>query len=185
MDFAARACARILADSATDPYGGFSPSIYETARLVTFAPALAGHEGRMAFLLAEQREDGGWGRPDSYGLLPSLSATEALLTELRRTGDLALGLAAGRGLQALYSRLSAADFTLPDTVAVEILVPGLIADINTQLPELLPGMSTWKPLPDPPGSNPEVMVTWVASAKVQSFRGIVFRSPRTESRTRI
>jgi hypothetical protein len=125
--------ARVLADMAADPYGEFSPSIYETARLVSLAPDLAGHAERTRFLVNEQNGDGGWGRPDSYGLLPTLSAAEALLAESWRTGDPALVLAAGKGVRSAAARLSTRDETLPDTVAVELLVPGLILDINTHL----------------------------------------------------
>ncbi|HKS46533.1 MAG TPA: prenyltransferase/squalene oxidase repeat-containing protein [Amycolatopsis sp.] len=152
------AAAGVLADLSADPYGQFSPSPYETARLVTLAPDLAGHAGRMRFLLAEQNGDGGWGRPDGYGLLPTLSATEALLAELHRTRDVTVGLAAGRGLQALLTRLATDDTTLPDTVAVEVLVPGLVLDINTRLDDL--DAQPWpalhgRRLPYPKGTNPE------------------------------
>jgi squalene-hopene cyclase-like protein/prenyltransferase/squalene oxidase-like repeat protein len=136
MDQAADVGARLLADMSADPYGEFSPSLYETARLVALAPGLAGHAGRMRFLLATQNSDGGWGRPDGYGLLPTLSATEALLRESRRTRDPAAALAAGRGLQTLLTREAGGETALPDTVAVEILIPGLILDINTHLDEL-------------------------------------------------
>ncbi|MFD2416732.1 prenyltransferase/squalene oxidase repeat-containing protein [Amycolatopsis pigmentata] len=143
-----------------DPHGQFSPSVYETARLVTLVPGLAGHGGRIRFLLAEQNADGGWGRPDSYGLLPTLSATESLLAESRRARNPVVGLAAGRGLQALYTRWSDGEITLPDTVAVEILVPALIADINAHL-EALDAESSpvlqGRRLPDPPGTNSELL----------------------------
>ncbi|GLY68872.1 prenyltransferase/squalene oxidase repeat-containing protein [Amycolatopsis taiwanensis] len=155
MDQAAGVGARILADMSADPYGQFSPSIYETARLVSLAPDLAGHAGRMRFLLTEQNADGGWGRPDSYGLLPTLSATEALLAESHRTGNLKLVLAAGRGLQSVLTRLYAGDETLPDTVAVELLVPGLVLDINAHLDRL--GTEPGRRLPYPKGTQPELL----------------------------
>ncbi|GAA2878248.1 hypothetical protein GCM10010517_40260 [Streptosporangium fragile] len=69
-----------------DPWGQVSASAYETGRLVSLAPWLAGHAGRVRFLLDTQRPDGGWGAPGGYALVPTLSATEALLAELcRRT----------------------------------------------------------------------------------------------------
>jgi halimadienyl-diphosphate synthase len=156
MDGAAGVCARVLADMSADPHGQFSPSVYETARLVTLVPGLAGHAERVRFLLAEQNDDGGWGRPDSYGLLPTLSATEALLTESRRTRNPITGLAAGRGLQALFTRWSDGGTKLPDTVAVEILAPALVLDINTHLGAL--EAESWpalgcRRLPDPPGTS--------------------------------
>ena len=152
--------ARVLADMAADPYGEFSPSIYETARLVSLAPDLAGHAERTRFLVNEQNGDGGWGRPDSYGLLPTLSAAEALLAESWRTGDPALVLAAGKGVRSAAARLSTRDETLPDTVAVELLVPGLILDINTHLDllgtEAAPELDGRR-LPYPKGTRPELL----------------------------
>ncbi|MFI0484236.1 prenyltransferase/squalene oxidase repeat-containing protein [Actinomadura sp. 9N215] len=65
------------------PWGQVSPSVYETGRVVTFTPWLSGHEKRVDFLLETQRPDGAWGVPDDgYALVPTLSATEALLSEL-------------------------------------------------------------------------------------------------------
>jgi halimadienyl-diphosphate synthase len=157
---------RIIAETAADSYGAFSPSVYETARVVTLAPDLAGHRERMRFLRAGQQADGSWGGPEGYDLLPSLSATEALLTELRRTSDPELGPAADQGLKALFARLHPdAHPTLPDTVAVEILVPGLIADINAHLSELdtrpLPALDPWRGvrLPHLPGTYVDLLYT--------------------------
>lgn len=155
MDQVSGVGAHILADMSVDPYGQFSPSIYETARLVSFAPDLAGHAARMRFLINEQNADGGWGRPDSYGLLPTLSATEALLAESHRTEDRALALAAGRGLQSVFTRLSTDDDALPDTVAVELLVPGLVLDINAHLDRL--DSEPGRHLSYPKGTLPELL----------------------------
>ncbi|MDQ0381912.1 prenyltransferase/squalene oxidase repeat-containing protein [Amycolatopsis thermophila] len=134
---------------ATDPHGDFSPSVYETARLVALVPHLAGHANRVAFLLAEQAPDGGWGGPEGYGLLPTLSAVDALLAESGRTGAPAPAAAARRGLEALSTRwgprLRAA---LPDTVAVEILVPALVSAVNARLGAVLP---------HPDGTSPELL----------------------------
>jgi halimadienyl-diphosphate synthase len=146
----------------TDPYGDYSPSVYETARLVTLAPHLTGHANRVAFVLGEQAPDGGWGGPEGYGLLPTLSAAEALLSEFRRTRAPALLAAAGRGLEALSTRWGPdlrAD--LPDTVAVEILVPALVSAINAHL-DALEAADVAVPrrhhrLPDPDGTHPGVL----------------------------
>ncbi|MET9338754.1 prenyltransferase/squalene oxidase repeat-containing protein [Nonomuraea sp. NPDC003804] len=81
----------LLTDLMRRPWGQVSPSVYETGRLVTLAPWLVGHEERLAFLVATQRPDGSWGAPDGYGLVPTLSATEAILSALLRDGHGAPG----------------------------------------------------------------------------------------------
>jgi halimadienyl-diphosphate synthase len=65
----------LLAEVADEPSGHTSPSIYESGRLVTLAPWLTGHGDRIEYLLSRQRLDGGWGPPDGYALVPTLSAT--------------------------------------------------------------------------------------------------------------
>ncbi|GAB2969739.1 hypothetical protein GCM10017788_19940 [Amycolatopsis acidiphila] len=149
---------------AADSFGDFSPSLYETARVAVLAPRLAGHEGRIRFLLREQGRDGSWGGPGEYALLPTLSATEALFAELSRTADPQVGQAVSRGLQALFDRLER-PVALPDTVAVELLVPWLVAALNTRLAELemkpLPELEIWRygrRLPCPPGTYPEILL---------------------------
>jgi len=115
--------AALQAEMFADPWGEFSPSVYETARLVTRTPSLRGHMRRLRFLLDRQDEDGGWGGPAGYGLVPTLSATEALLTALRQLPsgvdyEEVVGSANG-GLRWLFERLNACrPPRLPDTVAV-------------------------------------------------------------------
>ncbi|WP_091670967.1 prenyltransferase/squalene oxidase repeat-containing protein [Amycolatopsis marina] len=127
----------------SDPSGDFSPSIYETARLVALTPSLRGHRRRLRFLLDQQRPDGSWGGPEGYSLIPTLSAIDALLAVLqhensnrdRGTGDVAGAL--GRGLHWLRGHLEpGAGTALPDTVAVEMLAPGLVSAINLRLDQL-------------------------------------------------
>ncbi|MQA06953.1 MAG: prenyltransferase [Pseudonocardiaceae bacterium] len=150
-----KAVSKLLAELPSDPFGKFSPSVYETGRVVTFAPELAGHLERVQFLLDRQHEDGSWGGPDEYRLVPALSATEALLSTLRNTPDsdpvphAPLVRAAATGLDWLFSQLNGTHrVTFPDTVAVEIVVPGLIDEINTHLDRLdddpLPGLDPWR-----------------------------------------
>ncbi|MBF8189309.1 hypothetical protein ITP53_26960 [Nonomuraea sp. K274] len=117
------------------PWGQVSASIYETGRLVTLAPWLTGHRERVEYLLKTQRPDGSWGAPDGYGLVPTLSATEALLA----AGSTE---AAHRGLAALRERLPHAG-ELPDMPAVDLIVPSLVALINAH--------GAGEPLPLPPG----------------------------------
>jgi Squalene-hopene cyclase C-terminal domain/Prenyltransferase and squalene oxidase repeat len=155
----------LLSEMSTDSQGEFSASIYETGRLVRHTPALRGHVRRVRFLLERQRKDGGWGGPEGYGLVPALSATDALLAVLRHLPDGChydeVADSVDRGLHALFLRLNTGNPPeLPDTVAVEIIVPGLIADINEQLARLdrepISGFGGWSGghrLVPPEGTN--------------------------------
>jgi hypothetical protein len=147
----------LLTGVASDSCGEISISIYDTARLVAFVPWLIGHAARMRFLVLSQQRSGWWGGEDDYCLLPTLSATEALLTSIRRAENGAdsgilpdiLISAADRGLRVLFARFnSGRTVSLPDTVAVEILVPALVADINDHLDQLgsqpLRGLEAWR-----------------------------------------
>ncbi|HLV58510.1 MAG TPA: prenyltransferase/squalene oxidase repeat-containing protein [Natronosporangium sp.] len=127
--------ADLLNQVAGDDDGRVTPSGYETARLVVLAPWLAGHGARVNFLLRCQRRDGGWGGPDAYGLVPTLAAVCALLTEVRRvTGrgeHRRLARAAVHGVDALYRWLRAADrLRLPDTVGAPLIAPALLAEVR-------------------------------------------------------
>ncbi|MFV2178830.1 prenyltransferase/squalene oxidase repeat-containing protein [Actinomadura sp. LOL_016] len=155
------AAVRELVDGLIEhPWGQASASVYETGRLVTFSPWLSGHAERVAFLLARQRPDGTWGAPDDgYALVPTLSATEALLTVLTRGGTpgertpggaTAVARAAGRALGAVAARMcgpSAASLDLPDLPAIELIAPALVARINASLETLatrpLAGLEAW------------------------------------------
>ncbi|GAA3541253.1 hypothetical protein GCM10022419_021760 [Nonomuraea rosea] len=121
----------LVAELMAKPWGQVSLSVYETGRLVTIAPWLVGQRERVAYLLREQREDGSWGAPDGYGLVPSLSATEALLTAADRgDGDPVVLMPAARaGLASLRRVLEDAP-ELPDTPAIELIVPHLVSLIN-------------------------------------------------------
>jgi halimadienyl-diphosphate synthase len=162
--------AALPAEMLSDPWGEFSPSVYETARLVTRTPSLRGHARRLRFLLDHQNDDGGWGGPAGYSLVPTLSATEALLTALRQLPsginyDDVVG-SVDRGLRSLFERLNRGrPVALPDTVAVEIIVPGLIAEINAHLARLdrapLAGLGAWhgghRLIPHP-GADGELLI---------------------------
>ncbi|XVQ11935.1 prenyltransferase/squalene oxidase repeat-containing protein [Spirillospora sp. CA-255316] len=165
VDIAASA-QEIIDDLVEHPWGGSSPSVYETGRLVSLAPWLTGHAERLRFLLAEQRPDGGWGLPhDGYALIPTLSATEALLSALSTEpggaarpapGMLVPGLpvadvgrAAGRGLRLLSGWLAPGHaLDLPDMPAIEHIAPYLIERINAHLdaPAIrsIPGLESWR-----------------------------------------
>lgn len=123
---------RLVDEMAADPYGLTTPSIYETARLVASAPWLDGHRERVEFLLAQQHEDGTWGAPGAYGVLPTLSAVDALLSVAGTDGTAPVAGAARSGLAALAGRFSR-EARLPDTIAVELLAPWLVERIDQRL----------------------------------------------------
>lgn len=159
-----RARAReLLSGLAREPLGQVSDSVYETGRLVSLAPWLTGHGERLAYLLGAQRADGGWGGPEGYALVPTLSATEALLAELQARGGPAglpaaraalahtelsqmvtapvprpdrprLAQAADRGLCFLNRLLGGVEGTsLPDMPAIDVICHALIDSINRRL----------------------------------------------------
>jgi halimadienyl-diphosphate synthase len=137
----------LLSQVAADGYGSVSPSVYETGRLVRAARWLDGHKERLAYLLRSQRPDGGWGAPGGYGLVPTLSATDALLSEVDADAPAVdrgrLVDAASRGLHALFRWLGEhRPASTPDTIAVEFLVPCLVAEINGWLARRSAGSTT-------------------------------------------
>ncbi len=135
------AAAELIREMIEDPWGDVAPSTYDTARLVSLVPWLDGHAARLDFLCNTQGRDGGWGAPDGYGIVPTLSATEALISCLRRppgpgrgTDPGRLAPAAVRGLAALRRWLEPGTrVAVPDTIAVELVIPALVAAINRQL----------------------------------------------------
>jgi hypothetical protein len=150
----------LVGELTTEPWGRVSPSVYETGRVVTLAPWLTGHDARIDYLLDAQRADGGWGGPEGYALVPTLSATEALLGAALR-GDAALADAASRGLAALFGWLHGSSVPeLPDMPAIELIVASLTTKINSQLDELagspVAGLGRWlgdARLVPPPGMD--------------------------------
>jgi len=120
----------LIGQLTNEAWGYISPSVYETGRLVALAPWLTGHERRMEFLAATQRSDGAWGTPDEYALVPTLSATDALLgvsgERFRR--------AAAKGLAVLLRWLAGGPrLSMPDTPAIEVIVPALVSSVNRHL----------------------------------------------------
>ena len=170
--------AELVNSLVTLPWGQVSPSVYETGRVVALAPWLSGHERRISFLLGNQRADGGWGLSDhGYALVPTLSATEALLSVLVRSGRPdgaasdgaashgvhdpglreAVTRAAARGLRRLRTLLTGPTWAsppegeaVPDMPAIELIVPYLVERINGHLAALPASF----PPPDRDGAVP-------------------------------
>ncbi len=167
----AAAAGELLASLEAQPWGQVSPSVYETARLVALAPWLAGHAARQRFLARTQRPDGRWGQNGrsgtgaGYDLVPTLSATEAAMSVAERTGATDATLMAERGLDALHRLLASSPApALPDTPAIEIIVPALVGAINARLArDAAPaGAGRWRGLAQlshPPGSDPDLLAT--------------------------
>lgn len=147
------AAEQLLAGVLAQPWGQLSPSVYETARVATLAPWLPGQRARWEFLLERQQPDGWWGGHEGYRLVPTLSATEALLTALLRdrpdeTTRGRLLRAVDAGLHALTGLLRPQNAAgLPDTVAVELIVPALVEELNLHLARLAarepPALERW------------------------------------------
>ena len=131
---------RLLTQVLDDSQGQVSASVYDTARLMSHTPWLPGHTARLDYLLSHQSANGTWGGPGGYTIVPTLSATEALLTEVRRAGDLHSRVravqAVDAGLMALRDLFGRPVVSTPDTIAVEFLVPALVQAINATLDSL-------------------------------------------------
>ncbi|MDN3351097.1 prenyltransferase/squalene oxidase repeat-containing protein [Actinomadura sp. DC4] len=136
----------LVARLVAEPWGQVSPSVYETGRLVALSPGLTGHDQRVAHLLRTQQPYGGWGSPEpGYALVPTLSATDALLATLPGRGPRAEGASAG--LRVLFRWLRGPGALtgpeLPDLPAIELIVPSLIQSINRRLDETPPSGGWW------------------------------------------
>ncbi|MGI8311956.1 cytochrome P450 [Saccharopolyspora hattusasensis] len=128
VDAATDTVDRVVADLVADPGGNLYPSVYETGRLVSLAPWLAGHEQRIEFLRSAQQPDGTWSGPGTLALVPTLSAVEALLAAGRPGDSVERGLAAAADLLRQVERDG-----LPGTLIPFLIGPALVADINDRL----------------------------------------------------
>ncbi|WP_243718767.1 prenyltransferase/squalene oxidase repeat-containing protein [Actinomadura sp. KC06] len=145
----------LLTSLLTRPWGQVSLSVYETGRLISLSPWLAGHSRRVQYILDAQRPDGLWGAPGAYAVVPTLSAVEALLTVLRsragggtddegnsasKRNEADLGKVSGaldRALPPLLRRLPALNFGMfPDLPASDLIVGSLVGSINRHLDRL-------------------------------------------------
>ncbi|MGK5741716.1 prenyltransferase [Micromonospora sp. URMC 103] len=156
----------LLAAMLAEPAGRSSPSVYETGRVVSLAPWLTGHDERIAWLVARQRPDGAWGGPEGYALVPTLSATEALLAALLRrdggpVGRERLVRAVHDGLVALHDRLTGPTAPPPpDLPATDLIVPAMTELLAGRLDALrdqpVDALARWRgarPLPLPDGMD--------------------------------
>jgi hypothetical protein len=146
----------LVASIAATPWGQTSPSIYETGRLISLARRLPGHTGRVTFLLQHQNRDGTWGLPDGYGLVPTLSAVDALLHQHHTTPSTPdharIAPAVNAGLPAADHLLRATrDLSTPDTPLRQLIVASLIAQINRRLDGRAPHLAGPDVLSRPPG----------------------------------
>ena len=132
-----QAATDLIAALEADPWGRVGPSVYETARVLSFLPDLDGAAQRVAWVLDEQHPDGSWGEgPAPHRLLPTLSVVEALLRLL--VIDPAPDLPAARAASAVARALAvipelAGAGPIPDTAAIQILLPDLAACIDELL----------------------------------------------------
>lgn len=136
------AAEQLIEESMSDPWGDISPAVYDTARVLLLPRSLQ-PEGSLDFLLRKQKADGSWGGPNAYCLVPSLAATASLLYLTLKAalgeeiaGDASdVSLAAWRGLDFLATTLH--DITeLPDLVAIELILPALVEQIEETLTAL-------------------------------------------------
>ena len=107
--------------------GLISPSIYDTAQVIRYAPPEQGAEPALAWLLAQQAADGGWGFSGSpvLRLVPSLAALLALHQE-NHSGRFDRPIAAGL---AWWNDLSIDESSLDDLpVGAEVILPYLLRD---------------------------------------------------------
>lgn len=133
---------QLLQESIDDPWGDVSPAIYDTARVLLLPRSLQ-PEGSLDFILRQQKDDGSWGEPDAYCLVPTLAATASLLHLTLKAahgeevaGDAStVSLAAWRGLDFLASALPEQK-ELPDLVAIELIMPALVEEIEDTLTAL-------------------------------------------------
>ncbi|WP_328372317.1 prenyltransferase [Micromonospora zamorensis] len=146
----------LIAELSRHPSGRTSASPYETARLVSLAPWLPRHADRIQYLLAGQRPDGGWGGPDGYALVPTLSAVEGLLaTSLRDEpvgwSPTAVHDAVDRALRLLFDRaVGPATCPVPDLPAADLIVPALVDRIADQLADPPTQLAHWRGVGPPP-----------------------------------
>lgn len=132
---------KLLLESMHCPWGKLSPSVYDTAYSL-FLPSEIRPKESLEFILSNQNDNGSWGTPDTYCIVPTLAATaglfhltlkaacsEEIFKEQNRDR---IALAALNGLSFLRDILNQTT-SFPDTVAVELIIPALVEKIETTL----------------------------------------------------
>src|SRR5712691_4244539 len=141
LDDLAAEARQLVRESLADPWGEISASLYETARIVALLPSALRPAESLPYVLSQQQPDGSWGGavPMSYRLVPTLSATSMLLhlvQDVPEQFEREVLLRATRQAMSYLSTALRADISLPDTVAVELIVPQFLEDIHACLQEL-------------------------------------------------
>jgi squalene-hopene cyclase-like protein/prenyltransferase/squalene oxidase-like repeat protein len=151
----------VLAESFDDPRGRICPSYYDTAHVVRAwardparLPASLG-EPALRFLLDRQNPDGSWGWPSTprgYRLVPTLAAAVAMCA-VAEHHEPARAALAGALVYLSVPRQEHTPAELPDTVAVEYVVPALLEELRERLTvrgdqhrvaHLLPPFDAWR-----------------------------------------
>ncbi|MET8467120.1 prenyltransferase, partial [Micromonospora zamorensis] len=151
-----RAVDELIAELSRHPSGRTSASPYETARLVSLAPWLPRHADRIQYLLAGQRPDGGWGGPEGYALVPTLSAVEGLLAASLNDEPVGWSPAAvhdaiDRALRLLFDRLAGpSTCPVPDLPAADLIVPAMVDRIADHLADPPTWLAHWRGVGPPP-----------------------------------
>jgi hypothetical protein len=128
---------RVLGESLADSIGSITPAVYDTAHAVQL-PEHMRPPRSLDYLLSTQRPDGGWGTPDApmpYRVVPTLAATAALLDVAIAQHNPAVAQATNKALSfILDSRcLEHRPDSMPDTVAVETIVPAQLDHITSRV----------------------------------------------------
>lgn len=133
---AAAAALGTLRACLTDPVGVITPAVYDTAHAARLPEPLR-PLGGVEYLLEAQRRDGSWGPgevPSTYRVVPTVAAVATLGDESITWSMPAAREAALRGLSYLVTSGCLADpAALPDTVAVETIVPAELEQVTHHL----------------------------------------------------
>ena len=118
----------LIADLGKDG-GLFSPSLYDTAQVLRLYPPAQGVRPGLAWLMAQQQADGGWG-DRSVPLardIPTLAAVLALHTYCRNRD---MRRAVNAGIQFLHRQEGQWQAPLPDDIpiAAELILPRLVQE---------------------------------------------------------